>query len=216
MRNTAIAVWCIVLVGFLEVDGQSYTARIGREVVDPDTTTASRYYPLHVGDAWEYDLLGSPRIIRRDVTGTIMLGDTLYYQWTTTLYENGKPIGFDFYNIRYDETTSFIMQRFDEASEERIFAFAPCPLNADFDATVDCQPFKHPGFDFWDTSGTYEGELVFDESGPGTGGDTVRTSVKRYDSHDLVSVSQYAAGIGQIHVENEVEVFSIYYSRVDG
>ena len=233
MRYATIVTCCCLLVGFVEASEQfrpDDNGRIfsdsgnpgatanepSRHVVDPDTTTPSRYYPLHVGDAWEYDLWGSPNIIRREITGEIMLGDTLYYKWHTAIYEDGIPGPGVTYNIWYDETTSFVMERFSETHIETVFLGAPCPLNADFDVTVDCQPFKDPGFDFWDTSGTYEGEWVFDESGPGTGGDTIRTSVKRYDSEDFVSVSQYAAGIGQVHVENELEIFSLYYSRVNG
>ena len=233
MRYVTITICCCLLVGFLEASGQFRLDDTGRtlrsgetanerslhladgmRVADPDTTTPSRYYPLHVGDAWEYDIWGSLDFYRREITGEIMIGDTLYYQWQVAYYVDGVPVFAVTHHIRFDEETAFVKERIGEV--ELAFAFAPCPLNANFDVTVDCQPFKHPGFDFWDTSGTYEGEWVFDESGPGTGGDTIRTSVKRYDSEDFVSVSQYSAGIGQVHVENELEIFSIYYARVNG
>lgn len=234
MRYVTITICCCLLVGFLEASGQfrlddtgrtlrsgetanerSLHLADGRRVPDPDTTTPSRYYPLHVGDAWEYDIWGSPNIFRREITGEIMLGDTLYYKWYHVLYEDGIPISSVMYHIRYDEETAFVKERIGEI--ELAFAFAPCPLNADFDTIVDCDPFEHPSVFFWATSGTYDGEIVFDESGPGTGGDTVRTSVKHYANlENPVEATQYAAGIGQVYIEYELGISSISYSRVDG
>ena len=125
----------------------------GAQTVE-DTTSASRYVPLHVGDAWEYKVFlqyGVQGLIYRySMTREIEADTTVDSRnyvvvqertrdvrapWTYTLPEDRR------FMARYDDASARLVTREIGSAEEQ---FAPCQLNSSFpshpetSAEVEC------------------------------------------------------------------------------
>jgi hypothetical protein len=175
----------------------------------PDTTAAWRYFPLHVGNAWEY-AAGGTTVIRRDIIGEETIGGRRYALWREITYVDGEIVGWiPPAPIRFDTLSSFVFENF--RGEERPFGFAPCPFRVDFGATADCDPLQS-GFRLYDVAGTYDGAVVLGGSPP----DTVRTAVKLYDDQAFAVDFGYAAGLGEVYAESDIRTYGLYYARING
>ncbi|HLT46074.1 MAG TPA: hypothetical protein VK002_02495, partial [Rubricoccaceae bacterium] len=181
----------------------------------PDTTAPWRYYPLHVGDAWEYYVYFTGDVLRREVTRDTTFNGHRYFILERYRAEAGgelEPDWLPFARVRFDTTSAFVVEPYTDGSgTEVVFFLAPCPFNADFNSTVYCPPGAWKDVP---VTGGYEGVLVFGDPFPGTGEDTVHTAWKEYDVP--FNIRRYAAGFGEVYYGGEAEEYGLYYARIDG
>lgn len=222
-RSLLVLVGCFVVHGS-KVVGQSRVHAHGQAAWSlysngeptPDTTSAWRYYPFAIGNAWEYKHFFSDRRFRAEVDrDTTIKGRNFFIIERVEWVQGQAPEPLVRRFARFDTTESLIKAPFPGSPEgERTPFWAPCPFDSGFGETVFC-----PGYELspYDVSGSYDYPLAFGGSEPGTGTDTVRTSVKTYDVTDVFTdIITYAAGIGEIYVENKGDWYGIYYARIDG
>jgi hypothetical protein len=183
--------------------------------VVPDTTAPWRYYPLHIGDAWEYYEYGSSDILRREINRDSMFNGRHYFVIERYRAQAGGPLEPDFFAVapaRFDTTEALVKFLF-LTGEEGVSSLAPCPFDADFGTVVKCPNGSPEAF----VNGGYDGLLVFGGDLPGTGEDTVRTAWKEYLSPSGEPVVlRYAADFGEVYFEGENDVYGLYYARVNG
>lgn len=186
---------------------------------EPDTTSPWRYFPLHVGDAWEYYYYGSGARRRVDVLGEETHLGRDYFTWRSRTYTaSGQQVGsFGPRPVRFDTVDTVVKVYVSETGEESFLPlpWTRCPLDAAFGSEVVC---PHREEDPFEVGGGYDGLLVFGTDLPGTGEDTIRTAVKTYysfvpgNSEDF----RYGADLGLVFLENELGAEGLYYARVDG
>ncbi len=111
----------------------------------PDTTAAARYFPLDVGNVWEYSAPepdDRPYVERREVVGDTVVDGQAWRVWQRDKYD---PYTDElFWQIRQ-------IVRFDTASARPFvgsssFPFEACPLDAAFGAEIDCYDTGEPQF----------------------------------------------------------------------
>lgn len=180
---------------------------------EEDTTSGGRYFPLHVGDAWEYKEFFDNTYYRREVVGDTLIEGKVYADYRRFVALNGGPMVPDPFipkeYVRFDTLSAFVYGWAPPIGEYNLFE-APCPLDADFGTMVFC-----PGTGaVADVTGGYDGVLVFGGEEPGTGEDTVYTAVKAYDEGAFVF--RYGADHGEVYHESDAQLYGLYYSRVDG
>lgn len=183
---------------------------------EPDTTEPWRYFPLAVGNAWEYYNYFTGERLRVDVYGTETYNGRTYFSTIDILYDGdgaarAAPPG---HSLRYDTTAAAVWFYVHETGGERPYFEASCPLNAPFESEVGCYSGGEP----FAVGGGYDGLLAFGEPLPGTGEDTVRTAVKTYAYTDpgIFYDLRYAAGLGLVYYDDEYVRKGLYYARVDG
>ena len=183
---------------------------------EPDTTEAWRYFPLAVGNAWEYYNYFTGERLRVDVYGTETHNGRTYFSTIDILYDGdgaarAAPPG---HALRYDTTAAAVWFYVHETGGERSYFEASCPLDAPFGGQVNC----YLGGEAFAVGGGYDGLLAFGEPLPGTGEDTVRTAVKTYGYTDpgIFFDLRYAAGLGLVYYDDEYVRRGLYYARVDG
>ena len=185
---------------------------------EPDTTAPWRYFPLHVGDAWEYYSYATGERRRVDVLGEETIDGRHYFTWRSRTYDaDGNRVnGWGPRPIRFDTASAVVRTYVIEIGEESRFPlpWTPCSLDVFFGHTILCGDRKLP----FEVGGDYDGTLAFGGEFPGTGTDTVRTSVKTYYSFDPGNTLdyRYAADIGVVFFEGELGAEGIYYARVSG
>jgi hypothetical protein len=184
---------------------------------EPDTTSPWRYFPLDVGNAWEYYNYFTGERRRVDVYGTEIYNNRTYFSTVSVRYDGdgaargGDPPG---RALRYDTTAAAVWFYVHETGGEFPLDEASCPLNAAFGVEITCY--------FGETfavGGGYDGLLAFGEPLPGTGEDTVRTAVKTYvyDTNPGIFYDlRYAADLGLVYFDYEIDSEGLYYARVDG
>ncbi len=178
---------------------------------EPDTTEPWRYFPLAVGNAWEYYNYFSGERRRVDVYGTETHNGRVYYSTVSIVYDGegrsrttnpGRA-------LRYDTTAAAVWFYVPETSGEFPPFEASCPLDAPFGGEVNCFLEEGP----WAVGGGYDGLLVFGEPFPGTGEDTVRTAAKTYvyDTNPGIYYDlRYAADFGLVYYDDEYVREGIY------
>ena len=184
---------------------------------EPDTTAPWRYFPLAVGNAWEYYNYFTGERLRVDVYGTETYNGRTYFSTVSVRYDGdgaargGDPPG---RALRYDTTAAAVWFYVHETGGERSYFEASCPLDAPFGGQVNCYLDEGP----WAVGGGYDGLLAFGEPLPGTGEDTVRTAVKTYAYTDpgIFYDLRYAADLGLVYYDDEYVRKGLYYARVDG
>ncbi len=177
----------------------------------PDTTAPWRYFPLAVGNAWEYYSYFTGERRRVDVYGTETHNGRDYFLWHESYYDaDGNATGtWGPRLVRFDTTTATARYLTLVDTEQWM---VPCPLDASFNSEIVC-PLRD-----YEVGGGYDGLLAFGGEFPGTGTDTVRTAVKTYYSYHPGHTLdyRYAADIGFVFAEGELGASGIYYSKVDG
>jgi hypothetical protein len=82
----------------------------------PDTTAPWRYYPLHVGDAWEYSVGPEHRVMRREIERDTLIQGRRYAITRDVTYDAEGDVLQDLsYPVRFDTLTS----------EVRLWEFGP-------------------------------------------------------------------------------------------
>jgi hypothetical protein len=174
-----------------------------------DTTAPWRYYPLHVGDVWEYyDFAQGLDYVRW--VGAEEFHDGRRY---ALVYEGHVPPGAALtragggIRIRFDTTTARVYGR-DEGNE---FLWEPCPFDASFGGQASCSDAGT----VVDVSGGYERVLVFPQGEPP---DTLVTAVKLYDGSRAgwYDIRSFAADLGMLYWEDEFRQLALYYANVGG
>ena len=174
----------------------------------PDTTSPWRYYPLGVGDQWEYyDFAQGLDYVRW------VAAEEMHNGWRYALVYEGHvppPRGLNGTGgglwIRFDMTSAQVYAR-DEGDE---FLWEPCPFAAPFVGFVVC---RHPDF-VATMGGGYEQLLVFPEGAPP---DTLVTAVKTYDQtpSSWYDIRSFAADLGLIYLEDEFRELGLFYARIN-
>jgi hypothetical protein len=104
----------------------------------PDTTSAERYYPLQVGNAWEYRGSGlQPGDFRVEIVGDTVIAGTPYYLEASASYSGGELGPYSVFPVRFDTTTANVLARWDDGTESIWQLSRFCPLSSPF-GTVDC------------------------------------------------------------------------------
>lgn len=175
----------------------------------PDTTAPWRYFPLAVGNLWEY-WTGGETVYRDEVRRDTVIRGRRYFRLDLSESHDGGPFetsDFPFYHVRFDTLSSQIVEPLIDGGE-RVALAAFCPFDADFGTTVFCGPSP------FDVSGGHDGLLVFGAP-PGVSQDSVRTAIKSYSFDGQQNI--YAAGIGLVYHSSNYRVpFIIGYARVGG
>lgn len=178
----------------------------------PDTTEAWRYYPLAVGNAWEYVTVTpfDDDTLRVEVVAdTVALGRRYFFTQEFLLQDGVvRDFGRSRFPFRFDTTTATVYE-FAPIAGGDVPVRGPlsCPLDAPFGA-VDVECLGSGGGPT--VSGGYDGVLVL---GSGASADTVRTPIKTFEFFSGL-VAEYAAGIGLVYGANEGGGQSLSYYRV--
>ncbi len=180
---------------------------------EPDTTAPWRYYPLGVGDAWEYEVqdrfgndTGDTRRlhIERD---SVAANGRRYSLLTFSLFRaDGAVFVFGSVPLHYDTLGARVFELHPKGFEQS-YSGAPCRFDADFGSTAKC----YGPSDSYFVTGGYGGALDFEPDTTVTG-----LSVKTYEgSADLV---RYVASFGEVlYVEVKGEdVYVLEACRVGG
>ena len=197
------------------VPGADFLRADGGDPV-PDTTAPWRYFPLHVGDAWEYYNYATGGRRRVDVLGEETHNGQHYFTWRSRTYDaNGNSA--DSWGprpVRFDTTQAIAVAYFTNTDNESPLIWSRCPLDASFGDEVECAYSEAP----FEVGGGYDGMLVFGGEFPGTGEDTVRTAAKTYYSYHPGHTLdyRYAADIGFVYYDDKYDREGIYYAKVDG
>lgn len=173
-----------------------------------DTTDASKYYPLNVGDVREYQFSSG---IREDkiVKDTTAIGFR-YFVVETRFKAVPEPAQISY--VRYDTLSSSIRSLMIRNNNDDIDVpyLLGCPLSSDFNSgPIECEL----GSAF--VSGQYDGILVFGGADAGTGTDTVQTPVKSFQLQGGFEFV-YAAEIGVTVERGEGTFFALRYASVGG
>lgn len=172
----------------------------------PDTTTPWRYFPLHVGNVWEYED-NSGRLQRYLIEKDTLLNGKRFFKQRREVYQADLSPGQSFsLFLRYDTTRHQAMIG-GRSGYEDFFVETRCPLNVEADSLHMCGQNTPVYVRLF-----YDGSLVFGE-GAGRGPDTVRTSVKSFAN---LTEYRYAAGIGLVYKGVEDYAMSLSYYRVGG
>ncbi len=190
------------------------TAPRGDSVV-ADTTSPWRYFPLRVGDAWEYLSFYEDAALRRVVVGDTVFDGRRYFRVAFYRAEGDESPVYEYARLfRFDTLSTEVREPFADGTGREIIAhqLAPCPLDAPLGMTLRCYIGTYA------VSGGYDGQLVFGGAWPGTGEDTVVTSYKRYEEEILVRTFRYAADFGLVYREDDEEPSgeALYYARING
>ena len=171
---------------------------------EPDTVLPWRYLPLAVGNAWEYETwFGHARI---DIPKDTLIEGRRYFLWDERGYDTGgrQVRGFR-PSVRYDSSAARVVRWYRAVGTDTTFIFAPCPLDAAFDSTVEC----FEGIPF-EVTGTYDGVLDFEPDITVT-----NVAVKSYSAK--YSLDRFAAGFGKALYEDFGGwYYALRYARVGG
>lgn len=182
----------------------------------PDTTTPWHYFPLHVGNVWEYvDYEGDVVVQYRIAADTVFSGHP-YVRLSEERHPR-RPDGSwgipTIYSslLRYDSTQYRVLENSPFAEYERVYYYTRCALNVSFDSIVDCTPEGS-----WAVGGGYNGVLVFGGERAGEGADTLRTPVKTFVQLGTGVEYGLAAGIGLVYHAVEGYRWALHYAKVNG
>ena len=180
--------------------------------VEPDTTAPWRYYPLAVGNVWEYEGEEAPLRVN-PLEQVAVVKDTVasgrrYFVLQNTYTERGDTVNVSRYLVRFD-TASATVRALNEFAPPTEWVYT-CPLDAPFGGKVsdeDCDG-RSAG-----VVGGYDGILLFEGEHPGIRTDTVRTAMKEYRS---LYADRYAADIGLVSLVGDGYSQELIYYRVNG
>jgi len=180
---------------------------------EPDTTAPWRYYPLEIGNAWEYDRhpTGLPHIDlgtrRVDIEKDTLINDTRYVILRSLYYdENGEPWhnGPSRTPIRFDTLAAAV---YGAVNNEDPYYETPCPLDVPFDAMVLCGGNEDDPF--YTYGGYDEGTLSFPDT-------SFAVTYKGY-ANTIGFTTSYAAGYGQFALSfDNGDTLVLEYMRIDG
>jgi hypothetical protein len=189
-------------------------AEVEEDVVCPDTTDWRRYFPLAVGNKWQYELSkfcgveGFPacRSGSEIVGSEIMEGTEYFLIRRCTEGLDGEVSCGEARPIRYDEELRTVVVR---AEDGMTYPYLGLCLALPFGDSIECSIDGENGFE-WYVSGQYG--AIFDL---GVGPTLVGTT-KGFDS--LGGGVSYFAGIGKTFSQGDASEISesLVYARIDG
>ncbi len=174
---------------------------------EPDTTAPARYFPLAVGDVWEYEGAGFfEGYQRRAVVGDTVVGGQTYARYQVTYFgpTGAPPDSTTEVHLRVDPVAHAI--RTPDGNPEAVVArhLTTCDLGAPFFAEL----FDCPG-----------SAVVLTSGGPETvyiGEDSVATTVKFFDDNSREVVGTYAADVGFLGFTMRTGQMTLVYASVGG
>ena len=211
---------------FAQVGGEEYGEAFRSMPYLPDLTPPHLYFPLAVGNEWQYANLGTlPTVAgwytRRQITRDSVFEGTRYFVEVTTRVNFDRRGWVEPYErvVRFDSTTSRVV----ELVNGREWTFSPsCPFNTDFRATVRCfdsedEEYFPDGDTF--VSGRPDVQVPF---GLGTGayglGRPTSTldvlAVKSFISLGIANVTSYSYYAAPIGYAGEDSGRNLIYARV--
>jgi hypothetical protein len=166
------------------------------------------YYPLGVGDVWEYAEPMTGNTLRvRNARDTVITGRRYVIQERLRFDAGGAPIAQmpPFYRLRYDTLSTHVVEPFTDGSGTEVPSRpAPCPFGANGSQTVDCGPFGGAA-----TVRPFVGTLTI--------GDTVLTDARFKEYETVAAFVVYAAGIGEAEYGSKGTPYRyLTYARVGG
>ena len=170
---------------------------------EPDTTAPWRYYPLAVGNVWEYEF-GDGTVAREAIfSDTVALGHRYFVLSFQQLRDDIEAPVFRT-PLRYD-TASATVVALGDVSNEYPYTLH-CPFDTPFgDAECRGEPQR--------VSGRPDGVVVFGGEAPGTGTDTVQAAVKVFSTR-LGFEFRYAAGVGPVYDGGEGGARALTYYKI--
>lgn len=174
----------------------------------PDPTPPEAYYPLHVGDVWEYTISVMPnpfaRYGRYQILRDSVIDGTTYFLRSYTGYRADYSVVYEWADlVRFDTTRA--LPFLDHPVIEDQPAALVCPFNLPFPSSG--QPIY---CDYGSLNGGGLGVTVL------VSGDAVVTAVRQFDG--LGGASTYAAGLGYVAGvgEGSGAETTLVYARIDG
>lgn len=171
----------------------------------PDPTPPWDYYPLDVGNVWEYRSWGpfGGGDWRATITRDTLINDTLYVvEATESIPWDGMPVPYDERPVRYDTSSASVMAR-RPSGEEDVWHRVECPLDVPFGSiTCDGRPYE--------VTGSLDTTFVLH------GGDAIsNVALKQFGP---VPRRSYVAGIGYVEYDLVFEpgVSTLSYARIRG
>ena len=188
----------------------------------PDTTSAWRYFPLHVGDAWQYDVTRTQdvvivqsytvtRLVRKDT----LVDGARYVVVEEREYQDSPPNptpALRRFVVRFDTASARIV-----LADGYAFGVTPCPLDAPFPppegiSEVECGS----------EGGAFMGIVRdggYDES-VSVGSEMYVRAAKTIDVNPLIGAeATYAADLGLVasaYEEGNSETWSLRTARIEG
>jgi hypothetical protein len=173
----------------------------------PDTTSAERYFPLQVGNVWEYQREGLIEgYERRSIPADTSVGGTDYVLYQVDYFAlDGTPTDpTQTFPLRIDPATNALTTPSGDPNDLAGLFLTTCPLDSDFfDELFDC-----PG-----------SAVVLTSGGPETvhiGEDSVETSLKYFDDNSREVLGLYAADVGFLGFLMRTGQLSLVYAYVGG
>jgi hypothetical protein len=173
----------------------------------PDTTAPARYFPLEVGNVWEYRGEGFfEGYQRRAVVGDTVADGVPFFRYRVEHFAlDGAPAGPAVERlVRIDPATHALRTPGGDPLELAELHLTTCALDAPFfDELFTC-----PG-----------SAVVLSSGGPDTvmvGDDAVPTSLKYFDDNSREVLGWYAADVGLVGVLMRTGQVTLEYARVGG
>jgi hypothetical protein len=184
---------------YARVGGTEYGQKIAGLPNEPDPTPPEAYYPLAVGNEWQYEDCvqeGAPcnvshEYVRRTVERDTMVAGARYFVEVERRYTTASaPLGQTRRLLRFSGAT--LVRRHGGTDVP-----VSCPLDADFDARVDCPGRFGQVRVFAENEGPFvEAEKVYETTSDSWEG--------------------YTAGVGLVGVQEWYSPFTLRYARVYG
>lgn len=204
----ALRLACLGALAFGVASGSASAQAAGA-----DTTAAWRYYPLEVGNVWEYENPNGPypsTFYQRRIVGDTTVQGRRYFvrEWRSTAAPSAPPSR-DY--VRFDTVTatprSLLLPATGPPSEDVI----GCALDTTVGEALDCSDAFGSG-----TLVSHEvAPVVIGRRGAETPADTVRTVVKWYEV-GLGFYVEYGADLGLLSEGGEGYDAWLTYARIGG
>ena len=173
-----------------------------------DSTRAERYFPLHVGNVWEYEgvsgLDNSPVYERRSIVKDTTIYGRRYVRYEQEeLNAEGKVLALRSASyLRFDDIVSEI-RRGSPGDIPPYDVLSDLPLDLNFFSLTEVE-----GCELVVTGGFDRDLLV--------GNEIVQTTVKTIDTQNCEVQSTFAAGIGLASVRTAMASYDLRYALVEG
>ena len=194
----------------------------GASAQSADTTSAWRYFPLAVGNTWDYESSGGtiPTTTRRHTVtaDSVVSGERFFrLEWTGADIDGSQVSGTRFALVRFDTTLGGLRVLAEEGTLPEQGAFncgvLAAPFGAGFppDPRINCELGPYAGSPASvTTSGGYDRPVE-------VGADVVRTSVKEIDTQaNGEARTAYAAGIGYLGYIRRSGALTLRYAKING
>ncbi len=194
-RITKIALLTLLIAAIAGCDNRS---ALEESEPEPEAPAALRYFPLAVGNVWEYERFGQTGddfcpndwtlsgYLRYEIQETVMVQGRRYFQMAGIEYDlEGVPFSNYTLTIGYD-TTAVQMIILDPEGNERIWFASPCELDTPIGEIAACG-----GFDPYITLGSEEWTGAIS-------GDSLASPFKRFETNFFNAWFSYVQDVGLI------------------